>query len=44
LSVYRQNARTYARQYLSKETILQQFEVELLKACGETKQRAEPVL
>ncbi|MVM32526.1 WcaI family glycosyltransferase [Spirosoma sp. HMF4905] len=28
---YRQNARAYARQYLSKETILQQFEAQLLR-------------
>lgn len=36
LSIYRQNARAYARKNLSKDSILQQFEAELVKLSAKT--------
>jgi colanic acid biosynthesis glycosyl transferase WcaI len=39
LTDYKQNARTYANQYLSKETVLQQFEEELLSLQGKVPER-----
>ncbi|MVM38081.1 WcaI family glycosyltransferase [Spirosoma sp. HMF3257] len=44
ISFYRQNARSYARQYLSKEGILQQFEDELLRLSSEKRDIWESVL